>query len=132
MGPGLRRSGGWGGEVGRSGDEGEGKSQEPPAGNEGANEQVPEGKSEGGSTGDVGVQTRSRASSSNLKQSRHIKSGGKRKRDTDDVEEEAKQASEEQSQKSQAANKEENAQLPEGKSEGDSTVDAGTEVQTGS
>ena len=29
--------------VGRSGDEGEGKSQEPRAGNEGANKQVPEG-----------------------------------------------------------------------------------------
>ena len=54
------------------------------AGNEGANEQVPEGKSEWGSTGNVGVQTRSRTSSSNLKQSRQIKSGGKRKQDTDE------------------------------------------------
>ena len=42
---------GGGGEVGGSGDEGEGKSQEPRAGNEGANEQVPEGKSEGGARG---------------------------------------------------------------------------------
>ena len=32
----------------------------------------------------------------------------------------------------QGANKKENAQLPEGKSEGDSTVDVGTKVQTGS
>ena len=41
-------------------------------------------------------------------------------------------SSEAESQITQGANKKENAQLPEGKSEGDSTVDVGTKVQTGS
>ena len=54
----LQRGGGISGsrqldqeKVGRSGDEAEGNSQEPRADNEGANEQVPEGKSEGGARG---------------------------------------------------------------------------------
>ena len=51
MGPGLLRTGGWGGEVGGSGDEVEGKSHERRARDEGANEKVPEGKSEGGARG---------------------------------------------------------------------------------
>ena len=80
--------------------------------------------------GDVGVQTRSRAYSSNLQQSRPIKSGGKRKQDTDDIEEEEMPSSEAESQITQGANKKENAQLPKGKSEGDSTADVGTKVQT--
>ena len=54
----LQRGGGISGsrqldqeKVGRSGDVGEGTSQEPHADNEGANEKVPEAKSEGGAQG---------------------------------------------------------------------------------
>ena len=98
---------GEGGEVGGSGEEGEGKSQKPRACNEGENEQVPEGESEGGITVGVGVQTRSRASSSNPKKYCCTNSGAKRKWDPVDVKEEANQDSEEKSQNTRASNNKE-------------------------
>ena len=85
---------------------GRGNPRSPPAGDDAENEQVPEGKSKEGSTGDAatGVQTRSRASTSTVKKA-PIKVGGKRKLAPDDVEGEAKKAPEGESQESPAGHK---------------------------